>query len=269
MSGRIRLSFHDKLKIIDLHKKGKRVTDLCKDYNLSSSSVSTILKSKNKLLQNAEKMCFTSKKRKAIMAGEFPKVEKRLYSWFLTQRHSHIPMTGPILKQKAKDLHKKLYGGEFCASNGWLTRFKNRHGIRLLKQSGEKLSSDWKQVEPFKAKFNEIIALNNLSKDAIFNADETGLFWKNLPDKTYVHSKEKDAPGRKVSKERVTVLLCSNASGTKKIKPLLIGKSQKPRAFRNKILPVDYTASKSAWMTCDLFKTWFFEKFVPQVTGFY
>ncbi|XP_046803799.1 jerky protein homolog-like [Lucilia cuprina] len=98
--------------------------------------------------------------------------------------------------------------------------------------------------------------------------DETGLFWKVLPDKTYVHSGERSGPGRKISKERITFLVCSNASGSKKIKPLLIGKSRSTRAFRNKTLPVDYTHSKNAWMTCTLFKTWFFNNFVPQVEEF-
>lgn len=47
----------------------------------------------------------------------------------------------------------------------------------------------------------EAFTQNNLTKDAIFNADETGLFWKNLPDKTYVHSAEKTASGRKISRK--------------------------------------------------------------------
>lgn len=145
-------------------------------------------------------------------------------------------------------------------------QIRKRFGIRLLKQCGEKLSSDSQAVEPFKRKLQQVIMENNIPKDAIFNADETGIFWKALPDKTYVHSGERCAPGRKMSKERVTVLVCSNASGSKKIKPLLIGKAQKPRAFRNKTLPVDYVHSKNAWMTAVLFKNWFFEKFVPQVS---
>lgn len=86
-----------------------------------------------------------------------------------------------------------------------------------MKESGEKLSSSTEQVTPFISNLKKLIAQHNLSKDAIVNADETGLFWKMLPDKTYVHAKEKSVPGRKISKERVTVLLCENASGTKKL----------------------------------------------------
>jgi hypothetical protein len=48
----------------------------------------------------------------------------------------------------------------------------------------------------------------------IFNADETGLFWKCLPDKT-LHMKGEQCSGGKKSKERITVLVCANMTGTK------------------------------------------------------
>ncbi|XP_050546377.1 tigger transposable element-derived protein 6-like [Daktulosphaira vitifoliae] len=46
-------------------------------------------------------------------------------------------------------------------------------------------------------------------------------------------------------------------SGSEKIKPLIIGKSTKPRCFKEvKSLPLDYESNKKAWMTGDLFKNW-------------
>jgi len=46
-------------------------------------------------------------------------------------------------------------------------------------------------------------------------------------------------------------------SGTEKIKPLLIGKSTKPRCFRGiKSLPIDYESNPRAWMTALLWKKW-------------
>ena len=52
---------------------------------------------------------------------------------------------------------------------------------------------------------------------------------------------------------------------------MVIGKSAKPRAFKNlntNALPVTYKNSKNAWMTSALFKEWFNDVFVPQVTQF-
>ena len=59
----------------------------------------------------------------------------------------------------------------------------------------------------------------NLQKEQIYNADETGLFWQVLPDKTLAGSCEKDAPGVKKSKDRVTLFCCAIATGTQKLKP--------------------------------------------------
>ncbi|KII62654.1 hypothetical protein RF11_04829 [Thelohanellus kitauei] len=59
--------------------------------------------------------------------------------------------------------------------------------------------------------------------------------------------------------ERITVLCCTNMSGTDKRKLLIIGKSARPRCFkgpRMEGLPVEYHANKKAWMTSEIFRNW-------------
>jgi hypothetical protein len=63
---------------------------------------------------------------------------------------------------------------------------------------------------------------------------------------------EKCTTGKR-SKERITVLVGSNMSGTEKVPLLVIGKSAKPRSFKNARIPVDYKANKKAWMTGKFF----------------
>uniref|UniRef100_A0A6B0TZ23 Putative tick transposon n=1 Tax=Ixodes ricinus TaxID=34613 RepID=A0A6B0TZ23_IXORI len=56
--------------------------------------------------------------------------------------------------------------------------------------------------------------------------------------------------GRKVSKERVTVLFCVNMDGSDKRRLFIIGKYKRPRCFKKReCLPVVYTANGKAWMT--------------------
>ena len=63
------------------------------------------------------------------------------------------------------------------------------------------ISDDWKQIlEPL---------LNQYDPNDIFNADETGLFWRLLPDKTHAVKGETCSGGKK-SKERITLLVCAN-----------------------------------------------------------
>ncbi|GBO02410.1 Tigger transposable element-derived protein 4 [Araneus ventricosus] len=96
------------------------------------------------------------------------------------------------------------------------------------------------------------IIRNYYEKD-IFNADETGLFYELTPNQTLKFKGEKYVGG-KLSKVRITILVCANMNGSEKQKLTVIGKSQKPRCFKNvKKLPKDYKSIKKAWMTSDLF----------------
>ncbi|XP_053949240.1 jerky protein homolog-like, partial [Anastrepha ludens] len=107
-----------------------------------------------------------------------------------------------------------------------------------------------------------------LCNDQLYNADESRLFWRLLPEKTYATSLEKRTPGVKSEKQRITFLCCLNATGSHKLKLLVIGKAKNPCCFKNFQCPTDYKSSKSAWMTAAIFKQWFPESFVPQVTSF-
>lgn len=204
--------------------------------------------------------------RKTLRKAEYPEMETRLYAWFCSQRSRHVPISYDILSAKAKQFYTETYGNDdFRASRGWISNFRKRHGLRALKVCGEKLSNDQSAVDPFLSTFAEKIRQLNLTPAQIFNADESALYWKMLPEKTLVRSQEKTAPGRKISKERVTFLTCCNADGSLKLKLLVIGKAKNPRAFKNVKIPVEYKSSANAWMTTAIFLDWFHGSFIRQV----
>lgn len=62
----------------------------------------------------------------------------------------------------------------------------------------------------------------------IFNADECVLFFKIMPDKLFV-LKEKKCHDRKLSIDRITVPLATNADSFEKQPPLVLGNLAKPR----------------------------------------
>jgi len=97
--------------------------------------------------------------------------------------------------------------------------------------------------------------LQSWSPDDVYNFDETGLYWRRQP--TRVISKGKQA-GTKLARERMTVGLACNASGTHKLKAAVIHSSQQPRAFKQggRFPVTDYVhwfANKTAWMTAAVF----------------
>lgn len=259
------LTLSEKSDILASLDKGASVTSLAHRYEVAKSTICAIKKNKKAILEVTAK-CEGKIKRKTLRKGEMPLVEAKLYHWFNQQRLKNLPITSELIKAKAKYFNDQLKEkSSFNASDGWLQKFKRRFGIRLLKISGEKLSANPEFVEPFKKELHSLIAEHNLTHDQIYNADETGLFWKLLPGKTYVLRSEKSAPGRKAEKARLTFLACTNASGDHKVKPLVIGKAKNPRYFYNFTPPVDYSHSKNAWMTAAIFQKWFKDSFVVQV----
>ena len=81
------------------------------------------------------------------------------------------------------------------------------------------------------------------------------MYFQCLPNKT-LSFKGESCSGGKQSKKRFTVLVAANMTGSKKLPLLVIGKSNKPRAFKNKTVPLPYKANKKAWMTADFFEKW-------------
>ena len=175
--------------------------------------------------------------------------------WFQQQRSLHVPFSGPILQVKANELAKLLKLENFGCSASWIQRFRQRHGIECKKVSGEAAQVDTSICDKWICDVWPHLRAG-YSDDEIFNADEFGFFYRIPPDRTLAFKNEK-CSGGKYSKERLTVLVAANMSGTEKRKLLVIGKARKPRCFaktRIESLPVDYTSNGKAWMTSKIFE---------------
>jgi len=107
---------------------------------------------------------------------------------------------------------------------------------------GESSGVNMTEVNKWKTEVLEPL-LMKYPKEDVFNIDETGLFYRKT-DKTLSFKGEK-CSGGKLSKERLTVALCANMSGTEKMEPIVIGKYGKKRCFKNATnLPCVYKFNK-------------------------
>lgn len=127
------------------------------------------------------------------------------------------------------------------------------HNLPYKSICGESAGVDSETVQEWIENTLPSLIQDYSSKD-IFNADETGLFYNLLPDKTFA-VKGENCHGGKLSKLRLTVLICTNADGSEKITPLVVGKSKKPRCFKNvKSFPIEYDSNQKSWMTRTIFE---------------
>ena len=69
-------------------------------------------------------------------------LDERIYNWFSTARSNNIPISGPIIQEKAKKVADILRMDKFKASNGWLESFRKRHNIFFRTLSGESAQLD-------------------------------------------------------------------------------------------------------------------------------
>ena len=143
---------------------------------------------------------------------------------------------------------------DFVATEGWFHRWKKRENIVYKRTHGEQKDADFLSADRWiQEEWPKIIS--EYPPNCVYNADETGLYYRALPEHTYLFRNE-NAKGCKTSKERLTVLCCVSLSGEKE-RLLVIGKSKNPRCFRGvSQFPVDYHANSNAWMTASIFQEW-------------
>ncbi|XP_060846175.1 tigger transposable element-derived protein 6-like [Rhopalosiphum padi] len=199
--------------VLEAVKSGRKKKDIAEEFGISASTLSTIIKN-NKEIDLSFPIDRNRKR-----GPDFSDVEECVVKWFNQYRDANVSIGGPILKEKQK----------------------------ISKVCGESANVSDNVVNEWKINLSEL--LEGYKPCDIFNADETALFYKCMPDKTLTFKSEK-CSGGKHSKERLTLLLAVNMTGTDKLKPLIIGKSKNPRCFAGvKSFLVDYTANKKAWMT--------------------
>jgi hypothetical protein len=135
-----------------------------------------------------------------------------------------------MLQAKAGEIASNLQIEKCTANNGWPEVFRRRNNINFRVLCGESANVDKEAADDWK---------RHCAAEDQFNADETAVFYRQLPRKSMVFKGE-SYKGGKFAKERPSVMCCS-ATG-EKLKTLIIGNAARPRAFKQIIVTPDMEA---------------------------
>ncbi|XP_045595032.2 uncharacterized protein [Procambarus clarkii] len=131
---RTSLSLRQKVEIIH-HMEAEpnvKLREWVDMYNVSKSTLSIIKKNKETILK-----AFygdPSVDRKRMRKGSASEVEEALFKWYNEVKDKSIPLTGPILRQKAKELADIMGKVDFIPTSTWLDTWKRKHGLNEDKE---------------------------------------------------------------------------------------------------------------------------------------
>ena len=273
------ISINDKVAILDRLNSGESIRDISKNLDLNESTLRTIRKNESKIRKTAGTNCLPVLSKTArIKDPLLSKMEVCLSIWINECKQKNIYLTNNNIKRRACEMYAELKQSaamslddankyDFKGSQGWFERFRKRFSLHDIQIKDDDHNSD--DVIQFKEQFSQIVEEEGYTDEQVFNADETVLFWKKMPRRTFISKCELSDAGFKYSNEMITLLFCSNASGKYLMKPLLIQpslNSVKQEEIDNlSTLPVYWETNDKATMTAVILKKWFYNCFVPDV----
>ncbi|KAI8504584.1 hypothetical protein Bbelb_177020 [Branchiostoma belcheri] len=123
------LTLADKVKVIQMLDGVPKTsqTEVASKFGCSRSQVSRAYQNRAAILQQWDNNRNPNGKRKR--EAKNAEVDEALYRWYVNAKARSAPVSGPILREKAKALAEGLGCEDFKPSDGWLGRWKTRHNI--------------------------------------------------------------------------------------------------------------------------------------------
>ena len=155
-----------KVKIVERVERGKKIVDVACFYNMNHSTIGTILKNKDKIMEHVKSavpIMLTIVLMKCTKVME--EMEKLLSVWMQDQHQHRVLLSLMLIQEKAKSLYEDLKnkhseeseGASFNASHGLFHWFKARANLHNVKVSGEAVSADMVAAQEFPKILREII----------------------------------------------------------------------------------------------------------------
>ena len=272
------LTLKQKVDVIKEVQLGRYPPEVAKSFGICKSEVYKILKSKQTISDSFQDCTVQKSSKIMTRKSKHAEIDQAVFQWFrfirtLSGTRRPLPVTRSLIQARAMHEAKLRKIDNFKASDGWFGRWRWRYNIAgSVRLQGEAASVNLEESEAQMKVLRDSISSRGYSASNVFNMDETALFYKTTPNKTYLvpeGDKRQIGKGTKQmkAKDRLTTILCVNATGTCKITPVIIGSAKNPRCFSRypPVHALPYFQQKSAWSDSVLHKRWWNEVFLPGI----
>ncbi|XP_015114899.1 jerky protein homolog-like [Diachasma alloeum] len=275
----VEVHVHDKLKALQKMKQGCPRHIIAKEFGVHLSTVNGWIKNEKALEKWASEhngVMPTAVKRLKKPVHEL--IDRAMWLWHRERSAAGCTFTGSSAQIQALLFRNQLgIAQKFAASQGWLSKWQRRYGVKFTTQnattsatsSADRPLADETIADKYRAKFAGMIEAEGLMPGQVFFCDMIGLNYRQLPELVMNVKWAPEGHPQKQLKERITLMACSNASGTCKFPLVIVGKFPKPRAIKDIMkLPVCYRNQMSSYVTGGIFRDWFNQEFCPTVKEF-
>ncbi|GBN24704.1 Tigger transposable element-derived protein 4 [Araneus ventricosus] len=127
------LNLEQRIEILRQYEKGKSARKLAELFYCGRTQINKIIKEEDLILKEYEDFKFRGVKR--MRHEKYVDINEAALEWFKTVRAKKIPVSGPMIQHKVKELTDALGIENFSASNGWLDIFRIRNKITVWRSS--------------------------------------------------------------------------------------------------------------------------------------
>lgn len=281
---RRRLNLSEKVRALDMIEGGISLQEVADEFGSSKRAILRMRQEANVIRGLSEAGAKGSmKSRKQGNSVKYSALEAKVAEVLDVSRRNKISISNELVRECSKKVQEEMLNNsnfseeeakdlrEFSPTDSWIRSFARRYNIRM--PSSRRLQvpvlSGEAPLTP------ECMSLKNklqrYDPDCIFSVHETTLFHKMLPQEAYLRTPEHANAGASMMffphdmgmKDRITLIVCSNATGTMKVPLTIVGKSKQPACFRIRPSPLPYLTQPHVWFDVTTFKQWFSEVFIP------
>ena len=202
---RRQFTLEEKMRIVESVDSGRRKVDVAREHGITPSTLSTFLKSRQRIREKLDRAAGPGAKRKRMRGALYDDIDQEVLDWLRRARSAGgEPPSGPLVRRKALDIGLLLGHSDFKGSVGWLNRFRTRYGIAV----GDAVNGDclYEETEESSQQVREMVA--DCNPEDVFPTDDE----YSEPDPADPNIRKEALAG--VEKIRHYLLCSENVPGT-------------------------------------------------------